>query len=467
MIDSSSYCTTSAEIDRLESIPAGWSVAFERRSGNGPAFVRPGPGPAVRPLAARRQRGGAPAMGETIAQNRRARHDYSIEDTFEAGIVLRGTEIKSVRAHKVSLADAYARIDRDEAWIVGLHIAPWESADVRFNHEPKRARKLLLHRHEIDELLGKTKAKGLTLVPLRIYINDSGQGEAGAGARPGQADLGPAARDRRAGREAGHGPPGRRRAAALGTGRRRPMRLARMLQAVDAHAAGEPGRVIVGGVLDVPGRHDAREDAPPRGARRLAAAADAPRAARLPRPVRQRDPAADPPGGPGGLRDHGARRVPRACRAPTRSAWSPTLLETGMLPMTEPVTELVLEAPAGLIRVRATCAGGKVTGVTFRNVPAFATHLDAPIEVPGLGTVTVDVAYGGMFYVIADAEALGLPAPARRGSRHHPGHAPDHGGGRRAAPRRPPGAARRSPGITIGQLSGPGPRPARTRGATW
>jgi SsrA-binding protein len=114
-------------------------------------------------------------MGETIAQNRRARHEFSIEDTFEAGIVLRGTEIKSVRAHHVSLADAYARIDRDEAWIIGLHIAPWESADVRFNHEPKRARKLLLHRHEIDELLGRTKAKGLTLVPLEIYITDHGK----------------------------------------------------------------------------------------------------------------------------------------------------------------------------------------------------------------------------------------------------------------------------------------------------
>lgn len=114
-------------------------------------------------------------MGDTIAQNRRARHEYSVEETFEAGIVLRGTEIKSIRAHKVSLADAYARIDKDEAWIVGLHIAPWESADVRFNHEPKRARKLLLHRHEIDELLGKTKAKGLTLVPLRLYITDQGK----------------------------------------------------------------------------------------------------------------------------------------------------------------------------------------------------------------------------------------------------------------------------------------------------
>lgn len=114
-------------------------------------------------------------MGDTIAQNRRARHEYSVEETFEAGIVLRGTEIKSIRAHRVSLADAYARIEKDEAWIVGLHIAPWESADVRFNHEPKRSRKLLLHRDEIDELLGKTKAKGLTLVPLRLYINEQGK----------------------------------------------------------------------------------------------------------------------------------------------------------------------------------------------------------------------------------------------------------------------------------------------------
>jgi SsrA-binding protein len=125
-------------------------------------------------------------MGETIAQNRRARHDYSIEDTLEAGIVLRGTEIKSVRAHKVSLADAYARIERDEAWIIGLHIAPWESADVRFNHEPKRARKLLLHRSQIDELLGKTKAKGLTIVPLAIYINDRGMAKVQLGVARGK-----------------------------------------------------------------------------------------------------------------------------------------------------------------------------------------------------------------------------------------------------------------------------------------
>jgi SsrA-binding protein len=74
-------------------------------------------------------------MGATIAQNRRARHEFHVEDTFEAGIVLRGTEIKSIRAHKVSLADAYARIEEAEAWIIGLHIAPSESTDVRFNHE--------------------------------------------------------------------------------------------------------------------------------------------------------------------------------------------------------------------------------------------------------------------------------------------------------------------------------------------
>ncbi|MEO8208082.1 MAG: SsrA-binding protein SmpB [Chloroflexota bacterium] len=111
---------------------------------------------------------------KTIAQNRRARHEFSIEDTVEAGIVLFGTEIKSIRAGKVNLTDAFARIDRGEAWLIGAHIAPWESAS-RFNHEAKRHRKLLLHRSEIDQLLGKTKAKGLTLVPLRLYLTGRGK----------------------------------------------------------------------------------------------------------------------------------------------------------------------------------------------------------------------------------------------------------------------------------------------------
>src|SRR5207249_9105210 len=84
------------------------------------------------------------------------------------------------------------------------------------------------------------------------------------------------------------------------------------------------------------------------------------------------------------------------------------LIETGMVPVSEPVTRLKLEAPAGLIEVEAEVREGKVRQVTFRNVPAFATHLDAPVEVPGLGTVAVDLAYGGMFYAIADAEPLGF-----------------------------------------------------------
>ncbi len=111
---------------------------------------------------------------KTIALNRRARHEYLIEDSMEAGIVLSGTEIKSIRAGKVNLADAFARIERGEAWLVGAHIAPWEGGN-RANHEPKRDRKLLLHRGQIDKLLGQTKAKGLTLIPLKIYITARGK----------------------------------------------------------------------------------------------------------------------------------------------------------------------------------------------------------------------------------------------------------------------------------------------------
>jgi SsrA-binding protein len=109
-------------------------------------------------------------MGDTIAVNRKARHDYTVEDTLEAGLVLTGTEIKSVRAGKVNLQDAYARIEKGEAWLIGAHIAPWEGGN-RWNHEPRRDRKLLLHRVQIDQLLGRTKAKGLTLVPLRLYLS--------------------------------------------------------------------------------------------------------------------------------------------------------------------------------------------------------------------------------------------------------------------------------------------------------
>jgi SsrA-binding protein len=110
----------------------------------------------------------------TVVLNRKARHEYSIDETIEAGLVLTGTEIKSVRAGKVNLQDAYARIERGEAWLIGAHIAPFEGGN-RLNHEPKRDRKLLLHRREIDTLMGRAAQKGQTIVPLRIYISNRGR----------------------------------------------------------------------------------------------------------------------------------------------------------------------------------------------------------------------------------------------------------------------------------------------------
>jgi proline racemase len=231
------------------------------------------------------------------------------------------------------------------------------------------------------------------------------------------------------------------------------MRLARMLQAVDLHAAGEPGRVVVGGVLDVPGATMLEK------AHHLEHHGDELRRLLLREPrgypalcanviLTPTNPDAD-----AGyvIMEHveypGMSGTNTICVATA-------LLETGMLPMTEPLTEITLEAPAGLIRIRATCAGGKVTGITFRNVPAFATHLDTPIEVPQVGTVIVDVAYGGMFYVIADAVALGFRL------------VPDEGRDitrvtemiKAAAAEQLPVVHPEQPeftGITIGQLSGP------------
>jgi SsrA-binding protein len=108
---------------------------------------------------------------KTVAVNRRARFEYAVEETLEAGIVLTGTEIKSIRAGRANLAEAYARIERGEAWLIGAHIAPYEQGN-RNNHEPTRTRKLLLHRDQIAELAGRTQAKGFTLVPLKLYIRD-------------------------------------------------------------------------------------------------------------------------------------------------------------------------------------------------------------------------------------------------------------------------------------------------------
>ncbi len=185
------------------------------------------------------------------------------------------------------------------------------------------------------------------------------------------------------------------------------MHLTNMITAVDLHACGEPGRVITGGILDVPGKtmfekmkyfeknHDElrlRMLREPRGYPALCCNLILP----------PTHPDAD-----AGFVIMEQTEYPPMSGTNTICV-ATTLLETGMLKMTEPVTEFTLEAPAGLIRIRADCKDGKVTQVTFKNVPAFAVHLDVKVEVPHLGTVTVDVAWGGMFYVIADAAQFGL-----------------------------------------------------------
>ena len=106
-----------------------------------------------------------------IAQNKKARFEYEVLETFEAGIVLVGTEVKSVRQKKVSINESFARIKNGEAYILGLNIAVYDRGN-RFNHEPTRERKLLLHRHEIRRLTGKLNEKGLTLVPLKMYFKN-------------------------------------------------------------------------------------------------------------------------------------------------------------------------------------------------------------------------------------------------------------------------------------------------------
>ena len=109
-----------------------------------------------------------------IAQNKKARHDYFIEEVYEVGIVLTGTEIKSVRQGKVSIKESYAKIEKGEVFIYGMNISPYEQGN-RFNVDSLRPRKLLLHKREIRKLIGYTTMKGLTLVPLSMYINEDGR----------------------------------------------------------------------------------------------------------------------------------------------------------------------------------------------------------------------------------------------------------------------------------------------------
>ena len=105
-----------------------------------------------------------------VAQNKKARHDYEILETYEAGLVLHGTEVKSLREGRANLKDSYAALKNEEVWLYGVHISPYSHGNLN-NHSPERDRKLLLHRKEIRKLIGKTKESGLTLVPLQLYFS--------------------------------------------------------------------------------------------------------------------------------------------------------------------------------------------------------------------------------------------------------------------------------------------------------
>src|SRR3954467_4168806 len=114
----------------------------------------------------------APKGTKGVASNRRARHDYDILETFECGIVLTGSEVKSIRDGKIQLKDSYARVQGGEMWLPGVHISPYVYAQGPNAHDPDRSRKLLLHRAEIDELTGRTQQEPLTLAPLSVYFKD-------------------------------------------------------------------------------------------------------------------------------------------------------------------------------------------------------------------------------------------------------------------------------------------------------
>lgn len=123
-----------------------------------------------------------------VSLNRKARHNYTIEETYEAGLVLQGTEVKSLRDGKASIAEGYADQIHNELFLLNVHIPEYLEAN-RFNHNPKRARKLLLHRREINKLIGKVKLKGYTLVPLAIYFNEKNRAKVELGLAKGQAKL--------------------------------------------------------------------------------------------------------------------------------------------------------------------------------------------------------------------------------------------------------------------------------------
>lgn len=111
---------------------------------------------------------------KAVATNRRARHDYHILESYEAGIVLTGTEVKSIRGGRINLKDSFARVEGGEVFLYNMHISPYSHGN-RWNHDPTRTRKLLLHKAEIRRLIGRVQQQGLTLVPLRVYFNERGK----------------------------------------------------------------------------------------------------------------------------------------------------------------------------------------------------------------------------------------------------------------------------------------------------
>ncbi len=121
-----------------------------------------------------------------VAQNRRARHDYFIDETLEAGIALEGTEVKSLRSGQASIQEAFARETDGELWLVNAYVPPYAMASAKFNHEPRRPRRLLIHRKELNKVMGLTKREGVTLVPLSIYFNARGRAKVEIGLARGK-----------------------------------------------------------------------------------------------------------------------------------------------------------------------------------------------------------------------------------------------------------------------------------------
>ena len=149
---------------------------------------------------------------KVVATNRKAYHDYFIEEKFEAGIVLKGTEVKSLREGRVNLQDSYASVHEGEIFLHHCHISPYSHGNI-MNHDPLRVRKLLLHKKEINKLLGKTQLKGLTVVPLRIYFSKRGQAKVELGLAKGKKlyDRRESQKTREAGREMERAIKGRKR----------------------------------------------------------------------------------------------------------------------------------------------------------------------------------------------------------------------------------------------------------------